>query len=211
MARLLTELIGTFFLVLTIGLSVLGGFPLPPLAIGAMLMVMVYMGGHVSGAHYNPAVSLALAVAGKHAPKDLVPYWAAQLAGACAAAFTVHAIMGKTMAPLPSAAHSALAAWLVETLFTVALVLVVLNVAASAKTQGNSYYGLAIGATLAAGVAAGGGVSGGVYNPAVGSGLTVVHALAGAGGYGSLGLYWLGPLAGGVVAALIFKRQESAG
>ena len=64
MNRYLTEFTGTFFLVFTIGCSVLAGTPLAPLAIGASLMVMVYMGGHISGAHYNPAVSLGLVLRG---------------------------------------------------------------------------------------------------------------------------------------------------
>jgi len=208
MRKLLTEFIGTFFLVLTIGLAVLGGAPMAPLVIGAALMVMVYMGGHVSGAHYNPAVSLALVVAGKMEAKELVPYWLAQLVGATAAGFVVKVIMAKTFAPAPSEAHSALAAWLVEILYTFALALVVLNVATAKKTEGNSYYGLAIGFTIAAAAAAGGGISGGAFNPAVGTGPTIVHALYGAGGYGHLPLYWLGPLLGGVLAALVFKLQE---
>ncbi len=208
MRKLLTEFIGTFFLVLTIGLAVLGGAPMPPIAIGAILMVMVYMGGHISGGHYNPAVSLGAALAGKLAVKDLVPYWASQVAGGLAAGFAVKTIMAKTIAPAPSEAHSALAAWLVEILYTFALALVVLNTATSKKTQGNSYYGLAIGFTVAAAAAAGGGVSGGAFNPAVGTGLIVVQALAGAGGYGNLPLYWIAPLAGGALAALVFKFQE---
>jgi aquaporin Z len=209
MRKLLTEFIGTFFLVLTIGLSVLGGAPMPPIAIGAMLMVMVYMGGHISGGHYNPAVSLAAAAAGKLAVKDLAPYWGSQLAGGLAAAFAVKTIMARTIAPAPSEAHSALAAWLVEILYTFALALVVLNTATSKKTQGNSYFGLAIGFTVAAAAAAGGGVSGGAFNPAVGTGLIVVQALAGAGGYGHLPLYWLAPLAGAALAALVFRFQEA--
>jgi len=84
----------------------------------------------------------------------------------------------------------------------------VLNVAVSEKTKGNSYYGLAIGFTVAVGAAAGGAVSGGVFNPAVGTGLIVVQAIAGAGGWGNLALYWLAPLAGAVLAAFVFKLQE---
>jgi aquaporin Z len=208
MRRYLTEFIGTFFLVLTIGLVVLGGSPLAPLAIGAVLMAMVYMGGHVSGAHYNPAVSLALTLAGKLEPRQLVPYWAAQLAGALAAAFAVRVMLNQTFAPAPSGAAPAIGVWLVEILFTFALALVVLNVATAKKTQGNSYYGLAIGFTVAAAVLAGGGISGGAFNPAVGIGPTVVHALAGAGSLAHLALYILGPCAGGALAALVFRFQE---
>src|SRR5687768_15113950 len=103
MAKYLTELVGTFFLVLTIGLAVLGGSPLAPLAIGSVLMVMVYMGGHISGAHYNPAVTLGLVLAGKLEPGKILPYWLSQLAGALAAAAAVLAIRGQTFAPAPGA------------------------------------------------------------------------------------------------------------
>jgi aquaporin Z len=210
MAILLTEFIGTFFLVLTVGLSVLSGTPMAPLAIGGMLMVMVYMGGHVSGGHYNPAVTLALAIAGKIEKGKVLPYWLAQLTGAAAAAAAVQAILGKTFAPAPGADASMLGAYLVEILFTFALCLVVLNVATAEKTKGNSFYGLAIGFTVAAAAFAGGGVSGGAFNPAVGTGPTIVHALAGAGGYGHLLLYWIGPCLGAALAALAFRVQSTA-
>src|SRR5689334_9160452 len=100
MRNYLTEAIGTFFLVLVIGLTVTANTPYAPIAIAAGLMVMVYMGGHVSGAHYNPAVTLAVLIRGKVAPKDVVPYWICQLIGATLAAWAVYLIMDKTFAPL---------------------------------------------------------------------------------------------------------------
>jgi glycerol uptake facilitator-like aquaporin len=106
MNKYLTEFIGTFFLVLTIGLSVLGGTPMAPLAIGAVLMVMVYMGGHVSGGHYNPAVSLAVLLRGKLQARDVVPYMTMQVLGAIAAAAVVHVVLGQTFAPSRSASPS---------------------------------------------------------------------------------------------------------
>src|SRR5205823_8562779 len=93
MNKYLTELIGTFFLVLTIGLSVLGGTPMAPLAIGSSLMVMVYMGGHVSGGHYNPAVSLAVLFRGKLPVADFVPYLVAQVAGGIVAALFAYFVL----------------------------------------------------------------------------------------------------------------------
>jgi aquaporin Z len=208
MRKVLTEFIGTFFLVLTIGLTVLSGTPFAPLAIGTALMVMVYMGGHVSGAHYNPAVTLAVALRGKLAAKEVVPYMLAQFAGALAAALVTRSITGQTFAPAPAASASPLAALLVELLFTFALALVVLNVATSSKTQGNSYYGLAIGFTVLAGAFAGGPISGGAFNPAVGVGPIVVNALLGDGTFAHLWLYLVGPAVGGVLAALVFTIQE---
>ena len=107
MAKYLTELVGTFFLVLTVGLTVIGGGTgvIPPLAIGAALMVMVYAGGHLSGGHYNPAVSLGVLLRGKLPASDFVPYVVAQVAGALVAGFTVNAVLGKTFAPAPGASR----------------------------------------------------------------------------------------------------------
>ena len=163
MSKLLTEVIGTFFLVLVIGLAVLREAPLAALAIGSTLMVMVYMGGHVSGGHYNPAVTLAVFLRGKLPSRDVAPYMAAQLAGAVLAALTVHAIKGRSMAPAPGAGVGVGPALLVEALFTFALCLVVLNAATARKTEGNSFYGLAIGFTVFAGLIAGASTSGGAW------------------------------------------------
>lgn len=208
MKKLLTEFIGTFFLVFTIGLTVTAASPFAPLAIGAGLTVMVYMGGHISGAHYNPAVSLAMLLRGKLANGDFAPYLVAQLLGSTAAAATVHLIVGQTFAPTPGAGVTAVSALLIEVLFTFALALVVLNVATHEGTAGNSHYGLAIGFTVMAGAFAGGPISGGAFNPAVGIGPTLVNATLGTGSFDHLWLYLVGPLAGGVLAAIVFGVQE---
>jgi aquaporin Z len=131
---------------------------------------------------------------------------AAQVAGALAAALVARAVTGQTFSPSPSAPP--LAALLVEMLFTFALALVVLNVATSSRTQGNSHYGLAIGFTVTVGAFAGGGISGGAFNPAVGVGPTIVNALLGDGTFGNLWLYLVGPFLGGILAALVFRIQE---
>ncbi len=210
MSKYITEFVGTFFLVLTIGLMVLSGSPLAPLAIGSSLMIMVYMGGHVSGGHYNPAVSLAVLLRGKLDPKDFAWYLLFQVGGALTASIVVFVILGKGFAPSPAETASSAGALLVEMLYTFALCLVVLNVATSKATEGNSYYGLAIGFTIVVAAFAGGPISGGAFNPAVGLGPTIVNALAADGSFGDLWLYLVGPLVGGAVAAVIFKIQENA-
>jgi aquaporin Z len=208
MNKYVTEFVGTFFLVLTIGLCVLGGTPMAPLAIGASLMVMVYMGGHVSGGHYNPAVSLAVLLRGKLQPRDVAPYMVAQVVGAVAAAVVVYVILGRTFAPAPGDGASAIGALLVEVLYTTALCLVVLHSATAPQTTGNSFYGLAIGFTVAAGAFAGGPISGGAFNPAVGVGPIVISTLLGGGSIANLWLYLVGPFIGGVVAALLYRVQQ---
>jgi len=208
MNKYVTEFVGTFFLVLTIGLCVLGGTPMAPLAIGASLMVMVYMGGHVSGGHYNPAVSLAVLLRGKLQPRDVAPYMVAQVVGAVAAAVVVYVILGRTFAPAPGNGASAIGALLVEVLYTTALCLVVLHSATAPQTTGNSFYGLAIGFTVVVGAFAGGPISGGAFNPAVGVGPIVISTLLGGGSIANLWLYLVGPFIGGVVAALLYRVQQ---
>jgi aquaporin Z len=209
MRKYLTEAIGTFFLVLTIGLTVLHGTPLAPLAIGSCLMVMVYMGGHVSGGHYNPAVSLAVLLNGKmRSLGEFGGYVASQLAGAVAAALVVYGIMGQSFAPAPAEGASLMAAMLIEVLYTFALALVVLDSAASAKTHGNSFYGLAIGFTIVVAAFAGGPVSGGAFNPAVGVGAILVSSVVDGGTAANMWLYIVGPLTGGALATAVFTLQE---
>jgi aquaporin Z len=208
MRKYLTEFIGTFFLVLTIGMTGFSGTKMAPLAIGCSLMIMVYMGGHISGAHYNPAVSLAALLAGKLPSKDFIPYLVSQIAGAFAAAYAVFLIRGKSFAPDPEKDAGILSALLVEVLYTFALALVVLNVATSKKTTGNSYYGLAIGFTIVVAAFAGGDVSGGAFNPAVGIGPAIFRALQSGGTLEHVWLHVVGPFAGAALAAVVFKYQE---
>jgi aquaporin Z len=191
-AKLATELVGTFIFLSVIALSGAAG-PLAPLAIGGALAAMVYMGGHVSGGHYNPAVSFAFFLRRKLGAMEMFAYWAAQLVGA-ALAFTVgYLVSGHTPGIHPGANVHAAQALAVEVLFTAALVLVIFSVAATKATQGNSYYGLAIGLTIMAGVFVGGPISGGAYNPAVGFGATLASALFARGGWSDLLIYLAGP------------------
>lgn len=201
MAKYLTEFIGTFFLVLTIGCAVIPGAAgvIPPLAIGAALMVMVFAGGHVSGGHYNPAVTLGVFLRGRCAAADVVPYWTAQIAGAVvasyAAIFLVGSPKGAAITPVMGPAFFA------EFFFTFALVYVVLNVATAKGTSGNSFYGLAIGMTVMTGAFAVGGVSGGAFNPAVAIGAGVMGLVA----MSSIWILIVANFLGGAVAAMVFR------
>jgi aquaporin Z len=173
--KYLAEFIGTFFLVGTIGFCVIkpndaGAFA--PLAIGSVLMVMIFAGGHVSGGHFNPAVTLAVFLRGKCPAADVAPYMVAQVLGAAVAAATVLFMKGN---PSVEAANPDIArALLAELLFTFALCYVVLNVATAKGTSDNSFYGLAIGFTVLVGAYSVGAVSGGAFNPAVAVGITIM-------------------------------------
>jgi aquaporin Z len=199
--KYVTELIGTFFLVLTIGCTVLsrGTGIMPPLAIGAALMVMIYAGGHISGAHFNPAVTLAVVMRGKCPSKDMLPYILFQLAGAALAAVAVKFLVADAT-PTPATLDVG-RALLAEFLFTFALAWVVLNVATARANSGNSFYGLAIGFTVLAGAFAVGPISGGAFNPAVALGAALMGILD----ITQIWIHVAGNFAGAAVAALAFK------
>ena len=157
MKKYLVELIGTFFLVLTVGCTVVGGVANAPIAIGAALMVMVFAGGHLSGAHYNPAVSLGVFLRGKISMNDMLGYMVSQVIGGVVAALVVGFLVGEGN-PMDLSKAGAGGVMLAEFLGTFALVYVVLNTATAKGTEGNSFYGLAIGFTVTAMAYALGGV-----------------------------------------------------
>jgi aquaporin Z len=200
--KYVTELIGTFFLVFTVinVVSQGGNAVVGPIGIGAVLMVMIFAGGHISGGHYNPAVSIAVFVRGRLDASDLAPYIVSQLIGAVLAA-----LLGLWMFDFEHAPHwtgkTLGMALVVEILFTFALAYVVLNVATSKDHPDNSFYGLAIGFTVAAGAIAVGPISGGAFNPAVAFGITLAQISA----WGNIWVYLVAQVIGGVAAGLTFK------
>jgi aquaporin Z len=201
MQKYLTEFIGTFFLVLAVGMAVIepGAGNLAPLAIGATLMVMVYAGGHVSGGHYNPAVTIAVWLRGRCPQSDVLPYLGSQVAGSIMAAMLVLSLKGNpTVTPLDLKILPALIAELVGTF---ALAYVVLNTATAKATAGNSYFGLAIGFTVTTMAFALGGISGGAFNPAVAVGITIMHVAKAE----DLWLYLVANFAAGALAAAAFR------
>jgi len=202
MAKYIVEFIGTFFLVLTVGMTVIepgGAGSMAPLAIGSALMVMIFAGAHISGGHYNPAVTLAVWIRGRSTAIDAIAYWVAQVLGGLAAAFVVLYLKDH---PAVTAAnpvvHRALVA---EFLFTFALAYVVLNVATAKGMTGNPTYGLAIGFTVLTGAYAVGGISGGAFNPAVAAGITAM----GLSKLSNIWIFLVADLAGGAAAGFVFR------
>ncbi|MCK5391672.1 MAG: aquaporin [Deltaproteobacteria bacterium] len=201
MSKYVVELIGTFFLVLTIGLVVIepGAGAFAPLAIGSVLMVMIYAGGHISGGHYNPAVTLAVWIRGRCSSSDVPGYMISQFAGGIIAAFAVFLIKGDVL--VEAAVISPIPSLLAEFLFTFALCFVVLNVATSKNTSGNSYFGLAIGFTVLVGAYAVGSISGGAFNPAVAVGIITMGLID----ISSIWVFLIANFLGGIAAALAFN------
>jgi aquaporin Z len=206
--KLIVEFIGTFFLVLTVGMTVVVSKAAPaagdlaPLAIGSALMVMVYAGGHISGGHYNPAVTLAVWLRGKCTTAEMPAYMVVQALGAAAAAFTV--LFLKDNPTVKASNPNVPAALLAEFLFTFALCYVVLNVATARGTAGNSNYGLAIGFTVLTGAFAVGGISGGAFNPAVAVGVTLMGLSAAS----KIWIFLVADFLGGAAAGLVFKALD---
>jgi aquaporin Z len=202
MNKYITELIGTFYLVLTIGCTVIGAGSgvIPPLAIGSALMIMIFAGGHISGGHYNPAVTLGVWIRGRCDTKDVVPYMTFQVMGAILAAMVVKILKAEVVVTAMTPAVGP--ALLAEFLFTFALVYVVLNTATAKATSGNSFYGLAIGFTVMTGAFAVGGISGGAFNPAVAVGITSMGLVA----WPSIWIFLVANFLAGAVAGLTFKK-----
>ena len=202
MNKYIAEFIGTFFLVLTVGCTGVGAPAgvIAPLAIGAVLMVMVFAGGHISGGHYNPAVTLGVLIRGKVKPADAVPYWIAQFLAAAIAGFLVGKVL-RAGVPVTAIAPKIGPALVAEFLFTFALVYVVLNTATAEGTSGNSFYGLAIGMTVMVGAFAVGDISGGAFNPAVALGICTL----GISSWANIWIYLVVDFVGGIVAAVIFQ------
>ena len=196
MKKYITEFIGTFFLVLTIGLT--GN----PLAIGAALMVMIYAGGHISGAHYNPAVTLAVFINRKISVNEMIGYMISQLAGAVIAALIISVF--KKLPPAMTQQLIIKKALVAEILGTFALAYVVLNVAVAKANAGNNYFGLAIGFTVMAMAFCFGDYSGGAFNPAVAVGGMVMKIFA----WKYIWIYLLGCFGGAGLAAMVFKMNN---
>jgi aquaporin Z len=202
MKKYIVEFIGTFFLVLTVGMTAV--FPplagaMAPFAIGMVLAVMIFAGGPVSGGHYNPAVTVGAWIRGACPATDVGPYMGSQALGAVIASLIAGFLSGGNSSALPLEVVPVLVA---EFLFTFALVFVVLSVATAKFSEGNSYFGLAIGGTVMAGAYSVGGISGGAFNPAVALGLVLMGAV----GMAQIWMYLVACFAGGIVAGLVFKK-----
>lgn len=205
MNKYITEFIGTFFLVLVVGVAAIGETAggMAPFAIGSILMVMIFAGGHISGAHYNPAVTLAVLIRGKINMGGAITYWIAQIGGALAAwaiATFIFDVKGHDTSAVKSIGQGLGA----EILGTFALAYVVLNTATAKGNNGNSFYGLAIGFTVVACAFTFGSFSGGAFNPAVAIGACLMKGFV----WADLWIYMVGCLGGGLLAGLVFNMNN---
>lgn len=202
MRRYVVEFIGTFFLTFTVCTAVLSNAPLAPVAIGGVLAAMIFAGGHISGGHFNPAVTLAVYLRGRIEMMEVAWYWGAQLlAGLAAAGVARFVITERPAAAFTVSGRALAAAVVVEILFTFALAYTVLNVATSKHQPNNSFFGLAIGLVVLAGATAVGGVSGAAFNPAVG----LAICLVGLASWSMLWVYLVATLVGGAIAGYAFR------
>lgn len=206
MKKFIVELIGTFFLVFTVGACVINPDPgvIAPIAIGFVLMVMIFAGGHISGGHFNPAVTIGVAIRGRISSHEIPSYILAQLVGAVFASGAACYLKG-TPPPLEPSTYNVGQLVLSEFLFTFALVYVVLNVATAKGTSGNSFYGLAIGSTVMVGAFAVGPISGGAFNPAVATGCLYMGLLS----IPHYFIYIATEFCAGALAAYVFRVLNS--
>lgn len=224
MAKLVMEFIGTFFLVLVVYLTVAQEQQEAGLAIGTVLAVMIFMGGHVSGGHYNPAVTVAVVMSGRNHKtkfanggeldtnwKQLImmsgAYIGVQVFAGIIAAAIGFGLTGVQWGPSPGAKFGIGPAFGAEVFFTFALCLIVLNVATTDNNANNHFYGMAIGWLVFVGATSVGDISGAVFNPAVGTGITLMDVFL-AGSMQHIWLYWLGPISGALLAAGVFRVQN---
>jgi len=211
-ARLLSEFLGTYMLVLTVGLNVLGGSKAPVWSIAASLMCMIFALGTCSAAHFNPAVTAAIALSGRNkiAASDVGKYIGAQLVGGFCASLT-YVIMEKGQVfPLqPGAGHTWISAYFLEMVFTFLLAFVVLSVA-TVENSLSQFFGLAIGSCVTAGGYAIGSISGGSLNPAVSTGIALSSMLGGGHGIFHMFMYIVFEIAGGLLAAVVFKKTHES-
>ena len=201
MRKYVVEFIGTFFLILSVCSAVYHNPDnnFAPLSIGFALVAIIYAGGHISGAHYNPAVSLAFFIRGKMSLVEMFGYWVVQLmAGVVAALIATNLFEYKATPFVPD---NTIAAIFAEIIGTFAMVYVILTVATSPKTENNQYYGIAIGFAVVGMAYAVGPVSGGAFNPAVALGLSVFEKID----WNGLWIYVVGAFAGAILAALIYR------
>ncbi len=213
------ELVGTYLLVLAgtaVAVSAVLNRPIAGpslnslavgLAFGLVLTALVAALGHISGAHFNPAVTLGLACAGKFPWRYVAAYLVAQFAGAILAALTVWGAYGapaRTLAALgatyPVAGVSAGRAFFIEAVITFLLVFVITAVATDKRVPA-PVVAPAIGFALGVAVLIGGPISGGAVNPARALGPMIV-----AGRYTDAWVYLLAPVVGGIIAAVLYDR-----
>ena len=205
--KLTTEFIGTFFLSLTICTAAVYGSAgeYAPFGIAATLMVMIYAGGHISGAHYNPAVTVSIYLRGACEKDEVLPYIASQVIAAVSAAIVAEWCLSSFPGALsPVAEDLGTDAIVAELLFTFALAYVILNVATTESTSGNGYYGAAIALVVLAGAITVGSISLASFNPAVTSALIVSGKLAIADSW----MHFVPQFVGAVLATYVYKSTQ---
>ena len=204
--KLIAEFVGTFFLALTICTAAVHGSAgeegeYAPFAIAATLMVMIYGVGYITGAHFNPAVTVAIWLRGACEKDDVAPYIAVQIIAGALAALASEMFAKTSVMALEMDTTQALGA---EFLYTFALVFVILNVATSEATEGNGYYGAAIALVVLAGALTVGEISGGSFNPAVTGALFV----SGVVDVADLWIHLVPQFIAGILAVQAFKATQ---
>lgn len=201
MKKYVAEFIGTFFLMAAIGLAVFGNAgEWTPAAIGLTLLAMIYATGHVSKAHFNPAVTVGFWIRGELDVREIIPYFLAEFGGAVAGAFLAAFLYNTTGTPVPETDLARV--FVAELFFTFALVFVIMSVATAEGAKGNQFYGAAIAAIVVGGILCVGDISGAVFNPCVAIGMLAV----GLKDLSTLWVFLVAQFLGGALAVLVFNQ-----
>lgn len=205
MKKYITELIGSFFLVLALGMT--GN----ALASGLLIIPVIYLGAHISGAHYNPAVSISFWATGNMPQKTMWGYIGIQTAGAFAGCLMIYFMAGSAFQTVPSSAVTPLQYGLAELIFVLLLCMLYLTLFLTDQFRNNQIYGVAIGLSYAGILLIGEPVSGGVFNPSVAIAASVVDYFDFGESYIYLPVFVLAPAVGGIFAGHLFTyllKQE---
>lgn len=199
MQKYIAELIGSFFLVLALGLTgnILGS--------GLLIIAVIYLGGHISGAHYNPAVTLAFWAARGMPLKTMLWYLLNQLAGALLGCLLIFLIVGTSLQVIPSTSSTSVQYTIVEFLFGFLLCMVYLTLFLTPYFRNNRIYGLAIGLSYTGILMVGQPVTGGVFNPALAAAISIVDFFDHGESYQYLHVYILSPAIGAIIAGNLFS------
>jgi len=224
--KLMAEFVGTFWLVLggcgsavlAAGVADVGiGWLGVSLAFGLTVLTMAFAVGHISGGHFNPAVTLGLVLGGRHDAKELVPYWVAQVAGSVAAAAVLYVIAtgaaGNTgvggfasngFGDASPEKYSMLAVLVTEIVMTAFFLIIILGATSSGAPAGFAPIAIGLGLTLIHLISIP--VSNTSVNPARSTGVAL---FAEGPALGQLWLFWVAPLVGAALGAIIWKAMTT--
>ena len=177
-----------------------------PVAVGFVMIALIYAFGHISGAHFNPSITIAVYIRGFITISDAFIFILVQLIGGFIGALCAWLITGIQPYIEPGNKYKDRygSVFVIEFIYAFAIAIVVINVATTEAQRGNFFYGVSIGMCICAAVASAQKISGGAFNPAVGTALSITNVMRDHGTFKYIWIYWIGPIGGGVFGGLSY-------